>query len=109
MVATISSLHLIYVYEYTFMVLGIFSFLIWGPIYLSNISLVRVIGTVPSLSGVIFNSTFVMGLSTVISTYSSEEPGVFVIYPTADTPSAIHVLFYIVLIVLVLFGHLVYL
>lgn len=104
LVNIIRCLNLIFNYHYTFMMIGIFSGLIWGPVYMGTLKIVRQTKSVPGLSGVIFNSTFVPGICICLQTllYGSQD---FEIFPISTSPSAIHLYIYLQLIMIIFVMH----
>lgn len=108
MVGVIKGLHVVYGYEYTFMVIGVFSVMVWAPVYVGSIRVVKMLKSVPSFSGVIFNATFVPGMSIVMQVMA-KGPLIFDIYPRSQTPSSYHLTIFLLILVAIICLHAVYL
>jgi hypothetical protein len=67
-VSVIISLNVLFNYQYSFMMISVFSFWAWMPVTVGSVSLVRLMKAMPTYGGVIFNSFFVFGVSTLVQT-----------------------------------------
>lgn len=65
-VSIIVSLNVLFNYQYSFMMISVFSFWAWMPVTVGSINLVRLMKSMPTFGGVMFNSFFVFGLSTIL-------------------------------------------
>lgn len=65
-VSIIICLNVLFNYQYSFMMISVFSFWAWMPVTVGSINLVRLMKSMPTYGGVIFNSFFVFGVSTLL-------------------------------------------
>jgi hypothetical protein len=65
-VSIIISLNVLFNYQYSFMMISVFSFWAWMPVTVGSINLVRLMKSMPTYGGVIFNAYFVFGISTLV-------------------------------------------
>ena len=100
LVSLIKTLHVVFNFQYTFMMIGMFSFFIWTPISFSSLKLVQLLRSMPGYSDVVFNCFFVFGLSTLLQTLVYGDQAVE-FFPHESTQAAIEASIYIVLCILI--------
>lgn len=104
----ICTLKIMFEHELNLIVLGFFSFFIWFPVYLTTLKMSRIFGFLPSLAGVVFNSTIAIGLSTLIQTLLYG-PQAISLFPFNTSVDAFNLSVYYIVTVLVILGHLIHL
>lgn len=96
LISFIISLNVLFNYNYTFMMIGAFSFWAWIPVSLASLKTVTMIKHMPGYGGAAFNGLFVFGLSVVVQDALN---GITIakIWPSYNSRSALQLFLYLVL------------
>lgn len=86
---SLESLKTLFSIVYSSITLGIFCLFIWSPIYINTLNMVDIFGTLPSLSGVIFESTLALGICTILQTWINGSSS-FVLVPLSFSEDSIN-------------------
>ena len=87
-VSIIVTLNVLFNYQYSFMMISVFSFWAWLPHTIGSIKLVRLLKSMPNFGGIIFDNFLIFGLASLIEYFRKGESTI-VIWPESNDKSAI--------------------
>lgn len=95
-VSIVKSLHILFNYHYSIMMIGAVSFLAWVPVALGSLKIVRMLQAMPGYSGVIFNCLFIFGVSILVQVLVYGSGRKMDMWPRSGKAEAVYLFVYII-------------
>lgn len=87
-VSIIVTLNVLFNYQYSFMMISVFSFWAWLPHTVGSIKMVRLLKSMPNFGGIIFDNFLIFGLASLIEYFRKGDSRI-VIWPESSDKGAI--------------------